>query len=551
MSATHIRSLFPALACGLLWISTADAATLPAGFAETRVAAGLASPTALGLAPDGRVFVAEKGGTLRVVKNNVLLSQPFLTVSVNSASERGLLGVAFDPDFQSNRFVYVYYTTAAAPIHNRVSRFTASSSNPDVAVAGSELPILDLPTLGAGNHNGGAIHFGNDGKLYVAVGDNAVPANAQSLNTRMGKLLRINANGAIPTDNPFYLQTTGTNRAIWALGLRNPYTFAVDPNTSRIHVNDVGQDSWEEVNLGARGANYGWPQTEGFEPAGVSGVRYPIHAYQNAGSNCAIVGAAFYRPHILRFPPMYEGRYFFGDFCGGFIRMLMPPNYSSSAGFATGISSLVDILTHHDGSLYYLARGGGELWRVQATTSSIVFQDDFEIARGWTLTGGANSAIRGLWQRGDPELTLNAGLPLQAGSCQGATSCLITGLAAGATNGANDVDGGRTSIQSPAIALPAGRPLRLSFGMYFAHNDGANSADLFRVRVVGENGVAQTVWARGGAARNVAAVWVTRTVNLDAWAGQTIQLRIEAVDAIEGGGSLIEAGVDNVAITAH
>ena len=229
--------------------------------------------------------------------------------------------------------------------------------------------------------------------------------------------------------------------------------------------------------------------------------------------------------------------------------MLSPPNYSNSAGFATAIGSLVDIQAHHDGSLYYLARDGGALFRVQSTTSTIVFNDNFESALGWTLTGGANSAVRGLWQRGNPQPTANAGMPLQLGDCQGSTNCLITALAAGTANGANDVDEGQTSIQSPAIALPAGRPLTLSFGMYFAHNANATSADFFRVRVVGENGVVQTVSARGGAARNVAAAWSTRTVNLDAWAGQTIQIRIDAVDTDSG--SLVEAGVDNVAITAH
>src|SRR4051812_26095176 len=281
MSA-YLRFPLIVATCCLLWSSMSGAATLPAGFAETRVATGLASPTAMAIAPDGRIFVAEKGGTLRVVKNNALLSQPFLTVNVNTASERGLLGVAFDPDFNSNRFVYVYYTTASSPIHNRISRFTASATNPDIAQAGTELPIFDLPTLGAGNHNGGAIHFGTDGKLYVGVGENAVPANAQSLNTRLGKLLRINPDGSIPTDNPFYTQVSGANRAIWARGLRNPYTFAVDPAGGQIHINDVGQDVWEEVDHGVRGANYGWPQTEGPDPAGVSGVPYPLYSYQHA-----------------------------------------------------------------------------------------------------------------------------------------------------------------------------------------------------------------------------------------------------------------------------
>src|SRR4051812_24011349 len=175
MSA-YLRFPLIVATCCLLWSSMSGAATLPAGFSETRVATGLASPTAMAIAPDGRIFVAEKGGTLRVVKNDALLSQPFLSLSVSTQSERGLLGVAFDPDFTSNRFVYVYYTTASAPVHNRVSRFTASSTNPDVVEAGSELPLLDLPALGAGNHNGGAIHFGTDGRLYVAVGENAVPS---------------------------------------------------------------------------------------------------------------------------------------------------------------------------------------------------------------------------------------------------------------------------------------------------------------------------------------------------------------------------------------
>ena len=218
MAAVQPRFLLLTLSSCFLWISTAGAATLPAGFSETRVATGLLSPTAMAIAPDGRIFVAEKGGALRVVKNNALLAQPFLTLSVSTSDERGLLGAAFDPDFQGNRFVYVYYTTATEPIHNRVSRFTASSTNPDVAQPRSELPILNLPTLGSSVHNGGGIHFGNDGKLYVAVGENLVPANSQSLNTPLGKLLRINSNGSIPSDNPFYSQTTGVARAIWALG---------------------------------------------------------------------------------------------------------------------------------------------------------------------------------------------------------------------------------------------------------------------------------------------------------------------------------------------
>jgi len=357
----------------------AHAAILPPDFSETRVASGLSSPTAMDIAPDGRFFICEQAGRLRVFKKGVLLAAPFLTVTVSSSGERGLLGVAIDPDFAANRFVYVYYTATSPTIHNRVSRFTASATNPDVAVAGSELQLLNLPTLSsATNHNGGAIHFGPDGKLYIAVGENANRNNAPSLNSPLGKMLRIDKDGTIPSDNPFFNQTTGINRAIWARGLRNPFNFSFHPGNGRLHLNDVGENSAEEVNLGVAGSNYGWPATEGNQPPNVSGVRYPTHVYANAGSNCAIVGSAFYAPLEQNFPDNFAGRYFFGDFCGGFIRTLSPPNYTSSTGFATGISSLVDIAVGDDGFLYYLSRGQGALFRVQFTENVGTEQDQVE-----------------------------------------------------------------------------------------------------------------------------------------------------------------------------
>ena len=165
------------------------AAEVPAGFTDSIVAGGLDSPTAMEIAPDGRIFVSEQTGALRVIKNGALLATPFVTLSVNSSGERGLLGVAFDPDFASNRFVYVYYTTASAPIHNRVSRFTASAGNPDVAAPGRDGAARSRQPECATNHNGGALHFGADGKLYVAAGENAVGSNSQSLANLLGKIL--------------------------------------------------------------------------------------------------------------------------------------------------------------------------------------------------------------------------------------------------------------------------------------------------------------------------------------------------------------------------
>jgi glucose/arabinose dehydrogenase len=330
------------------------AATVPSGFSEVLVAGGLTSPTAMQLAPDGRIFVCEQAGRLRVIKNGQLLPTPFLTVTVSAIGERGLLGVAFDPNFAVNQFVYVYYTATSPTIHNRVSRFTA---NGDVAVAGSETMLLDLETLTATNHNGGALAFGADGKLYVAVGENAVGSNAQSLNNRLGKMLRVNPDGSIPTDNPFYTTATGVNRAIWALGLRNPFTFAFNATGSRLFINDVGQGSWEEVNDGARGANYGWPDTEG----ATTDPRFesPIYTYGRGGGVCAITGGAFYTPSTVKFPAGYVNDYFFADYCAGWIRKIEPAGGTAFVTFATGIPSPVDLKVSDDGALYYLARGSG------------------------------------------------------------------------------------------------------------------------------------------------------------------------------------------------
>lgn len=353
-------------------IDTERFSVVPTGFVDELVASGIPSPTTMQFAPDGRLFVAQQNGQLRVLTNAnppVLLSTPFVTVTVSSAGERGLLGIAFDPNFSTNRFVYVYYTATTPAIHNRVSRFTASSTDPNVAQAGSEVVILELNNLSsATNHNGGAIHFGPDGRLYVAVGENANRNNAQTLGNLLGKMLRINADGSIPTDNPFFNQATGVNRAIWALGLRNPFNFAFQPGTGRMLLNDVGEVTWEEINDGIAGSNYGWPMTEG--PTNEPGVRAPLFAYQHGSGSttgCAITAGSFYNPPTVQFPSMYVGRYFFADFCSGWIRLFNPSNNTAS-GFATGLSSVVDTKVSSDGSLFYLQRGGspaGQVHRVR------------------------------------------------------------------------------------------------------------------------------------------------------------------------------------------
>src|ERR671920_407987 len=198
---------------------------------------------------------------VRIVTTSGTLTT-FLDISskVDSNGERGLLAVAFDPNFSTNHYVYLHYTrkaTSTTSVHNRLVRVTASGGR---AVAGSEKLIFRLNNLSsAANHNGGAIDFGKDGKLYVAVGDNANGDNARTLRNLKGKMLRINKDGTIPPYNPFYKRAAGRNRAIWALGLRNPFSFAVQPHTGKMFINDVGELTWEEIDRGAAGANYGWP----------------------------------------------------------------------------------------------------------------------------------------------------------------------------------------------------------------------------------------------------------------------------------------------------
>jgi len=358
-----LRVQLAVAALALVLAGSAAAATVPPGFTDTLVAQGMSNPTAMALAPDGRIFVLQQGGSVRVIKNGQLLSTPFLTLTVDSQGERGLLGIAFDPAFATNHFIYLYYTVPTAPEHNRVSRFTA---NGDVAVPNSEHVLLDLDNLSsATNHNGGGLHFGPDGKLYLGVGENANGSNAQTLTNLLGKLLRFNSDGTIPTDNPFYATASGKNRAIWALGLRNPFTFGFQPGTGRLFINDVGQSTWEEIDEGTAGTNYGWPNTEG--PTNDPQYKGPLYAYQHSSgtpTGCAITGGAFYNPQQVTFPASYVGNYFFGDLCAGWIYRLDPANGNGVTSFASGIPNPVDMIVTPGGDLLYLARGEGAVHRV-------------------------------------------------------------------------------------------------------------------------------------------------------------------------------------------
>ncbi|NRF65991.1 PQQ-dependent sugar dehydrogenase [Aquincola sp. S2] len=335
---------------------------LPAGFTKTEGwVSGLQSATALAQAPDGRWFVAQQGGVVRIVKQGQLLATPFAVLPTAAVGERGLIGIALHPDFAANGWVYVHYTSAQGGAHNRISRLVAAG---DVA-SGPEQVLVNLPALSqATNHNGGALHFGSDGKLYAGVGDNADSAKAQDRNHPFGKLLRFNDDGSIPSDNPFCGTPGQLGCAVWAMGLRNPFTFAMQPGSGRLHINDVGANAWEEINLGAAGANYGWPGSEG--PNGVAaGHTAPVFAYRHGEGNppgagpggffsgIAIVGAAFY-PAGGAFPAAYHGSYFFADLGTGVIARLDPAEPALASSFASVDISPRDLRVGADGALYVL-----------------------------------------------------------------------------------------------------------------------------------------------------------------------------------------------------
>jgi len=369
-------SRFALVFAALLAAATARAqsTTLPTGFQEQVISTSLSVPTSMDIAPDGRIFIAQQGGQIRIAKNGAILPTPFATLTVNFVQSRGLLGIVLDPDFATNSFIYIYYTATTPASHNRISRITA---NGDVMLAGSEVILFDVDNPTNTSHNGGGIHIGPDGMIYQAVGDDNVGTNSQSLTKLFGKLLRIGRDGVIPTDNPFYTTATGKYRAIWAYGLRNPFTFNFHPENGRLFINDVGSEgtaSREEINEGVAGSNYGWPNNEGYttNPA----YRSPLYAYPRGTTQttgCAIVGGTWYAPAVQQFPSQYRGRYFFAEHCNSYVSTLDPANGNAIQVFASGMVSgdwigIVDLDIGPDGSLYYMINGAssadGRLYRI-------------------------------------------------------------------------------------------------------------------------------------------------------------------------------------------
>jgi glucose/arabinose dehydrogenase len=402
-------------------------AIVPTGFSDASFAS-VSNGTAMAFAPDGRLFVLSQDGKVSIVQSNGSVSTA-LSIPVNNNGERGLLGIALSPSFETNHNLFLYYTELpggqpsdyGGQTHNRISRFT---TNGDTINPNTEQLILRLETVTATNHNGGGMAFGPDSKLYVGVGENAVGSNAQSAANRLGKLLRLNENGSIPSDNPTAIpllgNTAGDNRAIYAAGLRNPFTLAFDPAGTSLFVNDVGARSFEEINRITSDApdfitsrNYGWPGTEGYFDADAAGnvnLTNPIYAYsrgQGATTGKTITGGAVYRSSAdARFPSAYDGKYFFGDFGSGWINYIDPddpPELNGATSFAQDTPGIVDIDVGPDGALYYLQRDvGNENAFIGVKRISAPARAEVSLTRTGTLyiNGAAGEDVIGIGFKG-------------------------------------------------------------------------------------------------------------------------------------------------------
>ena len=357
-----------------LFGTTAGAQLVPPGFVDEPLIVGLDVPTAFAFTPDGRIFVTEQSGAIRVIEDGAVLMPPALQLQVTTFREQGLLGIAFHPDFPNSPYVYLVYTPYTGFNTNnlhRVSRFTVNGDEIDAA---SEVVLFaDIPT-GIGYHVGGCIRFGPDGNLWITSGDtNWAPPYPQDLSRLEGKLLRLRPDGSIPPDNPF-VGVAGARSEIYQYGLRNPFRFTFQPGTGLPFIGDVGASDWEEVNTGPPGANFGWPLYEGAADPLPPGFTNPLYAYNHDGNTAAIVGNVFYTGNS--FPVEYAGNYFFFDHARGDLgRMVLDSTnaivsvdsiwlHTTFAGAGFGP---VDLGVGPDGALYYSTYIPGQIRRIQYT----------------------------------------------------------------------------------------------------------------------------------------------------------------------------------------
>lgn len=382
--ASNLTTHTPAPATQTVTVTVGATATAAVAYTASalaltveQVVMGLTNPVYLTApAGDGRLFIVEQPGRIRVYKNGALLATPFLDITtiVQYGGEEGLLSVAFDPAYATNGRFYVYYTDKSGNI--AVARYTATPSG-DIADAGSRTEVITIAHPTFGNHNGGLAMFGPDGMLYLGTGDGGSGGdpnnNAQNVNALLGKLLRIDVTDlpyTIPATNPFAGATAGRDE-IWAYGLRNPWRYAFDPTAGTLYIADVGQGSWEEINsvsAATGGLNYGWRIMEGAHcfnpsPCNAVGLTIPVHEYSHAGGACSITGGFVYRGAAI---PELRGHYLYSDFCLGWLSSLRMSGSAATDHHQWVIGSIGNVLSFGmdaAGELYMLS-ANGRVYRV-------------------------------------------------------------------------------------------------------------------------------------------------------------------------------------------
>jgi glucose/arabinose dehydrogenase len=352
------RGVLVALGIGVAG-ATATATELPGGFQETVLVSGLGSPTVMDWAPDGDLWIGTRWREVWILRAGQLILAAELDGS--NAGERGIAGLAVDPDYAANSHIWIYYTTPE-PARNRLSRFT----NVDDTLV-DETVFYESPTLVSPIHNGGCVVFASDGTLFVTTGDDAQGSlTAQDRHDLRGKVLRLNRDGTPAAGNP-YLDGIDGHPLVWAYGLRNPFRCSVEPETDNFFVGDVGGGAWEEINLGVAGGNFGWAMVEGPAPGGLPGVVYPIHSYaHDEPGGWAVIGGV--RAGHDDLAPGYEGDYFFADYGRHTIyRMKLDasnlPLSVEEWGIDAGLP--VHLKFGPDGALYYAGLQTGHIRKIQ------------------------------------------------------------------------------------------------------------------------------------------------------------------------------------------
>ncbi|NIF06314.1 T9SS type A sorting domain-containing protein [Chryseobacterium sp. Tr-659] len=344
---------------------------------------GLTSPVEITNANDSRLFVVQQNGMIKIVQpNGTVNTTNFLNISskIVFGGERGLLGLAFHPQYSTNGYFFVYYNNTAGNVV--VARYTVSSADPNIADPNSEKILLNIPKP-FDNHNGGSIHFAPDGKLWIITGDGGSGGdpnnNSQNKNVLLGKMLRIDVDATgpynIPPDNPFAGAGVDGADEIWAYGLRNAWKFSFDLSTGNAMIADVGQGNIEEINkmpITQAGLNYGWRCYEGNSAYNTTGcpaqstMTFPIAVYDHSGGKCSITGGYVYRGNQY---PSLQGKYFFADYCSTQIGILDTNNAITWTSPYTG-NNFSTFGEDNQKELYVAAVNSGKIFKISTGTLS-------------------------------------------------------------------------------------------------------------------------------------------------------------------------------------